>query len=80
MTPSLGRIVLTRVIPEMNNGATEAPAVVTRVWGPHPAGGWNVNLWVLPDSDNILWRTSVRLLDERPDEPNDVTAWWPPRA
>lgn len=52
-TPSVGRIVLVPIEPEMNNGATVAPAIITRVWS-----DTTVNLRVLTDSQNPpLWRT-----------------------
>lgn len=83
--PSIGRIVVALVPPELNNGSDEAPAVITRVWSEHPAGGWVVNLRILCDSDNTVWKTSVRLADERPDVVKrnvgaPLVAWWPPRV
>lgn len=81
--PSLGRIVITRVPPALNNGADEAPAIITRVWGEQPDGSWTVNMRVLTDTpDNPLSKTSVRLVDERPKVNGEDmhAAWWPPRA
>lgn len=80
-TPSLGRVVIAHVAePAMNNGSIEAPAIITRVFGQHPAGGWIVNLRVLLDAFTTpLHLTSVRLLDEAP-EGQTHTCWWPPRV
>lgn len=79
MTPSIGRVVIASVTSAENNGATEAPAIVTRVWKDHPDGGWLVNLRILCDSENIIWRTSARLYDEPPASPVLGDCWWPPR-
>jgi hypothetical protein len=80
--PSLGRIVIADVDPAMNNGSDQAPAVITRVWGEHPDGGWTVNLRVFVDSPGAeLCKTSVRLFDEPSvGENRPHTAWWPPRV
>jgi hypothetical protein len=81
--PSPGRIVMTRVSPHENNGSDEAPAVITRVLGEHPHGGWAVNLRVFTDSANNPPRVmSIRLTDERPRVNGDDldAAWWPPRV
>lgn len=34
-TPSLGQVVLVPADPKANNGASEAPATITRVWNDH---------------------------------------------
>lgn len=74
--PSAGRIVFVPIDPALNNGHDEAPAMVVRVW----ADGL-INVRVMPDSNKIPeWRTSVKLHDERPDEPSQNDAWWPPRV
>jgi hypothetical protein len=81
--PSKGRTVIAHVDKTQNNGSDEAPAVITRVWGEHPDGGWTVNLRVLQDSSAMpLSLTSVRLLDEKPTVDGTVIgrAWWPPRV
>lgn len=79
MKPSLGRIVLMQVDPTWNNGADVAPAVITRVWNDRL-----VNLRVLCDSENTLWKTSVTLFDT-PEEAaaSPLTGhlcYWPPRV
>lgn len=80
--PSPGRIVLTHVDPTMNNGSNIAPAIITRVFGEHPDGGWVVNLRVFCDASTMpLSATSVRLFDDPTVPGADVghSAWWPPR-
>jgi hypothetical protein len=87
-TPSLGRIVLVPADPNSNNGANEAPAVVTRVWA-EKSDGWLVNLRVLLDGSGVPeWRTSVTLCETK-DAALAVggthigatgIAWWPPRV
>lgn len=82
--PSLGRIVLTKVDPRQNNGSDEAPAIITRVWSDEL-----VNLKVLLDSGDTLWKTSVKFQDKAPEDGDDNfpvsmdgvphVAYWPPR-
>lgn len=73
--PSIGRVVIVPMNANENNGATEAPAVITRVWGDDM-----VNLRVLADSSEAPeWRTSVRLHETRPESPRH-DAWWPSRV
>lgn len=75
MRPTLGRIVIVPMNPNANNGATEAPAIITRAWS-----DVLVNVKVLGDnSTEPEWRTSVVLHAERPAEPKH-DAWWPPRV
>lgn len=68
------------------NGTDIAPAVITRVWGEHPAGRHIINLRVFPDgTSNVPCMTSVPLfdteqqardfVDETPAAP--VAAYWP---
>lgn len=88
MTPSVGRIVVVRAAPHQNNGADEAPAVVTRVWGQRGDGAWTVNLRVLLDGSDVTpAKTSVALFPDRDAAvaaatgPTDTyVAWWPPRV
>lgn len=79
MKPSLGRIVLTPVPPETNNGADIAPAIITRVWN-----DTRVNVRVLHDSENVSWKTSVKLCETegeaRSPDAYGHTAYWPPRV
>jgi len=72
--PSIGRIVIVPANPDLNNGATEAPAVITRVWSDEL-----INVKVLGDNDGVEWRTSVKLHEEKPEDGGHV-AWWPPRV
>lgn len=73
--PSLGRIVLTFLTPEENNGSEVAPALITRVWSDDM-----VNVTVFPDAEyGPVRRTSVRLVDSQPSE-SGPACWWPPRA
>lgn len=80
--PTLGRTVLVPMNPFMNNGATVAPAIVTRVFS-----DTSVNVRVLADSDELEWRKSVTLVDELPEydkdasPPQNMNVWcWPPRV
>lgn len=78
--PSVGRIVLTAIDPAMNNGAKVAPAIITRVWS-----DTTVNLRVIADSENLLWRTSVTYTPDldalASGDLNPLHHWtWPPRA
>jgi hypothetical protein len=87
--PSIGRIVIVRAAPAQNNGAAEAPAIITRVWGdsPAPDGAWCVNLRVLLDgSDATPAKTSVVLYPDqaaadaaKPTLTDTHVAWWPPQ-
>lgn len=71
MKPSLGRIVIHRGI--SSNGATEHPAMITRVWS-----DTCVNLTVFPDFGAPVLRTSQTLLTD-PAQPQE--GWfWPPRV
>jgi hypothetical protein len=79
--PSIGRIVIVPMDPASNNGATEAPAIISRVWNDNV-----VNVRVLPDDSNeVLSRTSVTLYPssaEAADANATGThhAWWPGRV
>ncbi len=82
--PSLGRVVIVKVDPSINNGSDEAPAMITRVWS-----DTMVNLRVLLDgADGVHGipptpaRTSVTLLESKPDasDTRSHIAWWPPRV
>ena len=75
-TPTIGRVVLVPMDPATNNGADVAPAIITRVWTETM-----VNVRVLGDRNDVEWRTSLRLHDERPaDVEGTHHAWWPPRV
>lgn len=72
MKPSKGRIVF---VPDTHNGNSEAPAMIVSTHGEDL-----VNVRVLSDSSETPeWRTSVKLHDEKPDNPGH-DAWWPPRV
>jgi hypothetical protein len=77
--PSLGRIVLVRAEPTMNNGAHTAPAIITRVWN-----DTTINVRVLLDSQNSPeWRTSLvhaDTLDDLDDNARLYRWTWPPRV
>lgn len=79
--PSPGRIVLVAMDPAKNNGATEAPAIITRAWT-----GTSINVRVLADNQpgDSEWRTSLIYVDDVTQLDRDSTArlycWsWPPR-
>ena len=77
MNPSIGRIVIARVDSLQNNGASEAPAIITRVWGPNM-----VNLRVMVDTAAMpLSQTSVKLFEsEEAADGTLLACWWPARA
>jgi hypothetical protein len=73
MKPSLGRIVLFRS--HDSNGASEHPAMITRVWS-----DTTVNLTVFPDNSLPFAITSVGL-NEDMKQGEQHRAWrWPPRV
>jgi hypothetical protein len=81
--PSVGRIIHVIGGPAHSNGAETAPAVITRVWSQHPAGGWVVNATVFPDASLPLFATSVRLRDTEEEARGHLpsaAAYWPPRV
>lgn len=80
-TPSIGRIVIVPAEGSANNGAAEAPAIITRVWS-ETERGWTINVRVLLDSDFLEWRTSVTLCEteEQARATGQHCAWWPPRV
>jgi hypothetical protein len=85
--PSVGRVVLVTVHPTTNNGAPEAPAIITRVWS-----DLLINVHVFLDGGRSMPLTSIPL---HPDldslntaavtrEPEQqayqyTAAYWPPR-
>ena len=93
MKPSLGRIVIfhgsTLEFTEgtetqehgrtLCNGANEAPAIITRVWS-----DTYVNVRVVLDGNDTLWKTSVDLLPEgeEPSLNNLLNGYctWPERV
>jgi len=80
MIPSLGRIVLVPCDPQVNNGATIAPAVITRVWSDKM-----INVRVFGDNRNDTPAlTSVELVEELPTynpTGEGMHVWaWPPRV
>lgn len=81
MKPSIGRIVIVTGTAAVSNGATEAPAMITRVWS-----DTMINVVVFPDSASPRALTSVSL---HPDAetakgactlPSMNAAYWPPRV
>lgn len=79
MKPSLGRIVIVHMDPTANNGATEAPAMISRVWT-----DTMVNVRILVDGSNeVLSRTSVNLFDTQEEavaSGGTYHAWWPAKV
>lgn len=73
--PSVGGIVLVPLAPEWNNGAKIAPAIITRVWS-----DTCVNVRVLADSENTLWRTSLTYVEALDDDSLPSLWTWPPRV
>ena len=82
MQPTIGRVVIAQTNANFNNGANVAPAVITRVWGERPEGGWTINVKVLRDALSEEWKTSVVLFDteEQAREYGLGGCFWPPRA
>lgn len=85
MKPSIGRVVISQVdAPVFNNGADTCPAVITRVWGERPQGGWAVNVRQLRDANAGAneWKTSCVLFETE----GEARAYgvgglfWPPRV
>ncbi|MDX3294598.1 hypothetical protein PV569_12870 [Streptomyces scabiei] len=72
--PQVGDVVLVPMGRDSNNGATVAPAVVTRVWSPT-----TVNVRVLADSDAApSWRTSVTFVETLDHVDSTAAVWtWP---
>jgi hypothetical protein len=72
--PRVGDVVLVPMGRDHNNGATVAPAVITRVWSPT-----TVNVRVLADSDAApSWRTSVTFVETLDHVDSSATVWtWP---
>jgi hypothetical protein len=77
-TPTLGRIVIVHgVDPTTNNGSSEAPAVIVRVWGPKA-----VNLKVLTDGPDDQWWASIAIYEADDEIPAGLLRWatWPARV
>jgi hypothetical protein len=87
---TIGRIVLVAGAGAQNNGATRAPAIVTRVWGePNEGGKQMVNLTLFPDAAPPMPQGSVWLYASEQaamDAVSGVTsidlfaAYWPERV
>lgn len=89
--PTIGRIVIARNVMS-NNGATEAPAIITRVWSRATENSWCVNAKILKDSPDCEWATSIYLFDTEEAAADYYAAnaaaghpagrhlVWPPRA
>ncbi len=84
--PSIGRVIHAVGGSAASNGADVAPALITRVWGEHPDGGWTVNATVFPDYGQPVFASSTRLFDteeqarESLQYPSSIAAFWPPRV
>lgn len=78
--PSLGRNVLVKVDPAMNNGSDTASATITRVWSDDM-----VNIRVTLDAFTMpLWLTSVVLCANEEEALSGLdsvrSCYWPPRV
>lgn len=73
--PSVGRIVLVLVDPAINNGADVAPGIITRVWS-----DTCVNVRVLLDGEDTLWKTSIALFATAEEAAVGHSCYWPPRV
>lgn len=73
LEPSIGDIVLVPVDPAENNGAAEAPAIVTRVWS-----ATTINARVLHDGEATSWRTSLVYREDFDGVESYPAVWtWP---
>lgn len=77
LMPDVGDVVLVPMDPKDNNGATVAPAVITRVWSE-----FTVNVRVLADSETpTSLRTSAGYRDSLDGIPGPAAVWtWPESA
>lgn len=78
--PSIGRIVLVPMDPARNNGASVAPAIITRVHS-----DTTINVRVLADAHGNVthdWRTSLTYVSEVESlgDGNACQWTWPPRV
>jgi methionine-rich copper-binding protein CopC len=76
--PSIAHMVIVPMDPNRNNGADEAPAIITRVFS-----DTLINVKILSDGpEGPEWRTSVALLEQKPERivGTGHFAWWPPRV
>lgn len=62
--PSIGRIVTAVGFLARSNGTDEAPAIITRVWGERPDGGWTVNATIFRDNAAENYASSVLLFED----------------
>lgn len=65
------------------NGTDVAPAIITRVWGEHPDGGFTVNLTVFPDAALPKPATSMVLYqneEQARERSQHAAAFWPARG
>ena len=73
LAPRVGDVVLVAADPALNNGAEQAPAVITRVWS-----STVVNARVLYDGNAVTWHTSLNYVDTLDGVAPDALAWtWP---
>ena len=82
--PTIGRVVIACLEQSKNNGALVAPAIITRVWSQTADGSWTINIKILADSHDDVWKTSVSLYPTEEDATtirpgSDHVCWWPPR-
>jgi len=71
--PDVGDVVLVPVVPDENNGAAVAPAIITRVWSKT-----TVNARVLGDGNAITWRTSLLYAESLDGALPGAAVWtWP---
>lgn len=64
--PTPGRIVMAVGFLARSNGTDTCPAIITRVWGQAPDGGWTVNATIFRDNAAPNHATSVTLYHDEP--------------
>ncbi|MGJ6969967.1 hypothetical protein ACSDR0_49715 [Streptosporangium sp. G11] len=81
----LGRFVHALGRLGVHNGGDVVPAIITRVWDQTTIAGhdvWVVNLLMLHDGPQVVWRPSVYVFADEATARRvpGWNAWWPPET